>query len=176
MLLMLAPPGLRSPSPFEMRRSISVASSGWLATSSCPFSFSHQRKLGMPSLLPWRMPAWLAGVVEGRSASQCPSLWLPLPDPAGHGRHPTRAQRVGHHVMRQPVHLDDDEARVVGPDDVRPSARERPHERPVVGVVLAEPEEQADGPGEEAEDERDDQRTDEAAREPVRRSRNSSQA
>ena len=47
-----------------------IASSGWLATISRPSSFSYQRKAGIPSLLPWRMPAWLAGVVGGRSASQ----------------------------------------------------------------------------------------------------------
>ena len=31
----------------------------------------------MPSLLPCRMPAWLAEVIEGRIASQRDSLWLP---------------------------------------------------------------------------------------------------
>jgi hypothetical protein len=77
MLLMLAPPGLRSPSPFEIRRSMTVASSGWFATSSRPVSFSYQWKLGMPSLSPWRMPAWLAGIVDGSSASQRPRRWLP---------------------------------------------------------------------------------------------------
>ena len=77
MLLMLAPPGLRRPSPLEMRCSMTVASSGWLATRSRRAFFSHQRKLGMPSLLPCRMPAWLAGVVEGSSASQWPSLCVP---------------------------------------------------------------------------------------------------
>ena len=31
----------------------------------------------MPSLLPWRMPAWLADVIDGRIASQRDSLWVP---------------------------------------------------------------------------------------------------
>ena len=52
----------------------------------------------MPSLLPWRIPAWLAEVIDGRIASQRESLWLPsriqlaivLTDPAR-----TRAARIG---------------------------------------------------------------------------------
>ena len=31
----------------------------------------------MPSLLPWRMPAWLPDVIDGSIASQRDSLWLP---------------------------------------------------------------------------------------------------
>ena len=69
----LAPLFERSPSPFEMRVATTAASSGWLATMIRPASFSYQRKAGMPSLLPCRIPAWLAGVVGGRSASQLPS-------------------------------------------------------------------------------------------------------
>ncbi len=95
----------------------------------------------MPSLLPWRMPAWLAGVVEGSSASQWPSLWLPLRIQLAIVGHATGPHGVGHDVMGESVHLDDDEAGLVGADDVRPAARQRPHERAVVGVVLAEPEE-----------------------------------
>ena len=66
----LAPSFDSSPSPFEIRPSMTTASSGWLATIVRPVSFSYQRKAGMPSLLPCRRPAWLAGVVGGRSASQ----------------------------------------------------------------------------------------------------------
>ena len=74
---MLAPLFDRSPSPFETRRTISPASTGLLETIRCWRSRSYQRKAGMPSLLPWRIPAWLAEVIEGRIASHCDSLWLP---------------------------------------------------------------------------------------------------
>ena len=68
----------------------------------------------MPSLLPWRMPAWLPEVIDGRIASQRDSLWLPsrtrlaivLTEP---GAHPAGQDRVG-----QPVDLDDHEAGLVG--------------------------------------------------------------
>ena len=74
---MLAPLFDSRPSPFEMRDTISVASAGLLDAIRCSRSRSYQRKAGMPSLLPWRMPAWLADVIDGRIASQRDSLWLP---------------------------------------------------------------------------------------------------
>ena len=162
MLLMLAPPGLSRPSPLEMRCSMTVASSGWLATRSRRAFFSHQRKLGMPSLLPCRMPAWLAGVVEGSSASQWPSLWVPDRIQLDiSGTRPARTEwlmtsweRPSTWMMTRPG--------CVGPGDVRPAAGHRPHERAVVRIVLAEAEERRHGGLQEAEDERDDQQADEA--------------
>ncbi len=95
---MLAPLFDSRPSPFETRRTISAASSGLLETIRCWRSRSYQRKAGMPSLLPWRIPAWLAEVIDGRMASQRESLWLPsriqlpivLTEPAR-----TRPARIG---------------------------------------------------------------------------------
>ena len=74
---MLAPLFESRPSPLEMRRTISPASTGLLDSIRCWRSRSYQRKAGIPSLLPWRMPAWLAEVIDGRIASQRDSLWLP---------------------------------------------------------------------------------------------------
>ena len=74
---MLTPLFDSRPSPFDTRRTITAASAGRLETIRCWRSRSHQRKAGMPSLLPWRMPAWLAEVIDGRIASQRDSLWLP---------------------------------------------------------------------------------------------------
>src|SRR5690349_19797448 len=68
----------RSPSPFETRRTISAASAGLLDTIRCWRSRSYQRKAGMPSLLPWRIRAWLAEVIDGSSASQRDSVWVSL--------------------------------------------------------------------------------------------------
>jgi len=51
-----------------MRRTISAASSGWLATINRLLAFSYQRNPGIPSFRPCRMPAWLAGVVGGSKA------------------------------------------------------------------------------------------------------------
>ena len=97
-LQMLAPSFDSRPSPFDRRRTISAASSGLLETISFWRSRSYQRKAGIPSLVPWRMPAWLAEVIDGRIASQRESLWVPsriqlpivLTDPAR-----TRLARIG---------------------------------------------------------------------------------
>src|SRR3972149_2015752 len=70
---MLTPPRLSSPSPFETRRTISAASCGRFETSRRRVAFSYQRKAGMRSLSPCRMPAWLADVCEGSITSQRPS-------------------------------------------------------------------------------------------------------
>ncbi len=69
----LLPPPARRPWPSETRASISVASAGWLETRSRPLAFSYQRKAGMPSLLPCRMPAWLADVWDGGGHSHSES-------------------------------------------------------------------------------------------------------
>ena len=80
-----------------------------------------------------------------------------ITDPAGHGRHAAGPQRVADHVVGEAVELDDDDARGIGPDHVRVVAGEGPRERPVVGVVLVETEQEADGAGDAAEHERDDE-------------------
>src|SRR4029079_11934363 len=74
---MLAPLFERRPSPFEIRDTISVASVGLLEAIRWLRSRSYQRNAGIPSLLPWRIPAWLADVIDGRIASQRDSLWVP---------------------------------------------------------------------------------------------------
>ena len=83
-----------------------------------PASFSYQRKAGMPSLLPCRIPAWLAGVV-GRQER------LPAAEPVAAGAHPAGQVRdaagpdlAGQDRLGEPVDLDDDEARLVGAHDV----------------------------------------------------------
>src|SRR4249919_2797842 len=76
-LQMLTPLFDRRPSPFEIRERIRFASTGLLEAIRCSRSRSYQRKAGMPSLLPWRMPAWLPDVIDGRIASHLDSLWLP---------------------------------------------------------------------------------------------------
>src|SRR3954468_1720933 len=76
-LQMLAPLFDRRPSPFETRDTMSWASTGLLEAIRCWRSRSYQRKAGIPSLLPWRMPAWLPDVIDGGIASQRDSLWLP---------------------------------------------------------------------------------------------------
>ena len=75
---MPAPSSARRPLPSLMRRTISAASSGWLATSSLALAFSYQRKPAMPSLLPCRIPPWLAGVVGGSMAIHGWSVASPL--------------------------------------------------------------------------------------------------
>src|SRR6476646_6030912 len=76
-LQMLAPLFESRHSPFEMREPISVASAGLLDAIRCSRSRSYQRNAGIPSLFPWRIPAWLPEVIDGRMASHFDSLWLP---------------------------------------------------------------------------------------------------
>src|SRR4029079_15168012 len=75
---MLAPLFESSPSPSETRDTVRVASGGLLDAMRCWRSRSYQRNAGIPSLFPWRMPAWLAEAIDGRIASQRDSLWVPL--------------------------------------------------------------------------------------------------
>ena len=142
---MLAPPGLSSPSPLEMRRSISVASSGWLATSSRAVLLLPPAEVG-DAVVVAVQDARLAGRRRrGQQRVPVAELVGAVADPAGHLRHAAGAQRVRQHVVRQAVELDDHQPGLVGVDDVRTAARERPHQRAVVRVVLAEAEQQADG-------------------------------
>ena len=64
-LLMLTPLSTSRPLPVDMLASITAASAGLLATRTRSCSRSYQRKAGMPSITPCRMPIWLAGVVAG---------------------------------------------------------------------------------------------------------------
>src|SRR3954467_11274051 len=87
-----------TPSRFDSRWTISAASFGLLDTISFWRSRSYHLKAGMPSFVPWRIPAWLADLIDGRMAPQRDSLWLPeriqlpivLTDPAR-----TRPARIG---------------------------------------------------------------------------------
>ena len=74
----LTPPSTSRPSPLDVRAAMIAASAGGLAATRDRRSRSYQRKAGMPSLVPWRRPAWLA---EGSSTAghrlPAESLWLP---------------------------------------------------------------------------------------------------
>ena len=59
----------QQPLPVACRRSISAQSGGPEQATSFAVSFSTQRKAGMSSFEPSRMPAWLAPVCDERSVS-----------------------------------------------------------------------------------------------------------
>ena len=59
--------------PVEWRRSSSAQSAGEEQIIISPVSFSTQRKAGMSSFEPSRMPAWLAPVWDERSVSHSAS-------------------------------------------------------------------------------------------------------
>ena len=63
------PPSTSRPWPSDWRCSMIAASRGRFDVSTLPRSLSYQRNAGMFSLLPWRMPAWLAPVCDDRSHS-----------------------------------------------------------------------------------------------------------
>ena len=64
-LLMLTPSSARSPAPVVRSDSITAASAGRFATITRSRARSYQRKAGIPSITPCRIPIWLAGVVAG---------------------------------------------------------------------------------------------------------------
>ena len=106
---MLTPASASSPRPSDSRRSISAASGGWLATISRRASFSNQRKPGMPSFRPWRIPAWLAGVHGGSSGCQPPTSSRPSRTRRPSTGQPARRQQPFELVAAHAVHLDDDQ-------------------------------------------------------------------
>ena len=76
-LLTDTPPSARSPCPSECIPSMSTASAGLLATKTRPVARSTQRKAGIPSVVPCRIPIWLAGVVAGSVGVHSMNWWLP---------------------------------------------------------------------------------------------------
>ena len=76
------------------RRSISLQSPGAEHVISVPVSFSTQRKAGMSSLEPSRIPAWLAPVCDERSVSHSTSWCVPAASQrAISGAWPSRSAR-----------------------------------------------------------------------------------
>ena len=71
------PPSASSPRPSLARSSMIAASAGRLATSNRPSSRSYQRKAGTRSMVPWRIPSWLAGVVQGSWGVHSRRTWSP---------------------------------------------------------------------------------------------------
>ena len=63
--------------PVARSRSMRAQSSGAEHVITVPVSFSTQRKAGMSSFEPSRIPAWLAPVWEERSGSHSVSRWVP---------------------------------------------------------------------------------------------------
>src|ERR1700733_6622444 len=89
---------MSSPLPFASRRSISAQSSGEEQLMTFPVAFSTQRKAGMSSLEPSRIPAWLGAG----------------PDPAGHVRHVAIANRPLEDGTGQTIDLQEDDPGGVG--------------------------------------------------------------
>ncbi len=56
---------------------MTAASAGLLATITLSRARSYQRKAGMPSMTPCRIPIWLAGVVAGSLGVHSVIRWLP---------------------------------------------------------------------------------------------------
>ena len=135
---MLAPSFDSRPLPFEARRAISCASAKRFDTSIRPRSLSHQRNAGMKSLRPWRIPACDAEVCSAATRPAVEMHLLRAFDPARDRRHAAGPDLVEQDRMGQPVDLDDQHARAVGPDHVAPAGRERPDERAPVRLVLVD--------------------------------------
>ena len=76
-LLMLTPSSTSSPRPVDRSASMTAASAGLFATITLSLARSYQRKAGIPSMTPCRMPIWLAGVVAGSLGVHSAIVWLP---------------------------------------------------------------------------------------------------
>ena len=70
----LAPPATSRPTPVASRCSISAQSSGPEQATTRPVRLSTQRKAGMSSFDPSRIPAWLAPVCDERSVCHS-TMW-----------------------------------------------------------------------------------------------------
>ena len=99
--------------PVARSRSISAQSSGPEHAMIRPVALSTQRKAGMSWFEPSRMPAWLAPVCDERSGSHSRQLVAPLGHPARHVRRVAVAHRPPQHRQREPVDLEEDDARRV---------------------------------------------------------------
>ena len=77
-LLTETPSSASSPSPSECIASIRAASAGRFATYTLPDARSTQRNAGMPSMVPCRIPIWLAGVVAGSLGRHSTERCVPL--------------------------------------------------------------------------------------------------
>ena len=82
-LLTETPSSTSSPRPSECLASIAAASAGLFATYTRPSARSTHRNAGIPSMVPCRMPIWLAGVVAGslgfHSAIRCEPVRIHRP-------------------------------------------------------------------------------------------------
>ena len=106
----LVPPSTSRPEPFVRRRSISLQSPGAEHVISVPVSFSTQRKAGMSSFEPSRIPAWLAPVWDERIGFPLDELVRAGREPACHLRCVAIAERSLKHGVGEAVDLDEDDA------------------------------------------------------------------
>ena len=127
------------------------------ATSTCR-SFSTQRKAGMSSFDPSRIPAWLAPVCEERSGSHSTSTCEPSPSQRAMRRRMPVAHRPLQHRQREPVDLEEDDPRRVGHDPLARAARDSLDDAQRVDVVVVRPEQHREHDADRGRDERDAER------------------
>ena len=135
-LLTDTPPSASSPRPSECSASMSTASAGLFATKTRPVARSTQRKAGMPSVVPCRIPIWLAGVVAGSVGVHSMNSWLPLADPPRQGRQGAAHDAPLQHREGHAVELHEQDAGHLRVRDRLPPSRAA-HEVGEDGVVGA---------------------------------------
>src|SRR5712691_8526992 len=108
---------------------ISRASFGWFDTMRRWVFLSHQRKPGIPSLFPWRTPAWLADVCVGSSGSQRSTVISPEPS--------HRARLVFKDRTRESIDLNQDDAPLSADVARAVPGRELADERAEERIVVA---------------------------------------
>ena len=135
-----APPPESSPLPVE-----SWASRMWVVsileeTIIVCRGLSHQRKAGMPSFEPSRMPAWLAEVWLEKSGSQPVSSMAAAGQPSPQRRHVTSRDRLPQDRLGKAVDLEEDESRLGAVGHVAELTPQRRGDEMVVSplVVLRE--------------------------------------
>ena len=110
----LAPPSVSRPTPVAWRRSISAQSAGAEQVIIVPVSFSTQRKAGMSSFDPSRMPGLARARLRGEVGLPLGEVVAVLGEPARHRRGAAVAHRVAQHRQREPVDLEEEDPRGVG--------------------------------------------------------------
>ena len=151
----LAPPLASSPRPVEWVRSISAQSAGPEHATSFAVSFTTQRKAGMFSFEPSRIPAWLAPVWDERSVSHSANSWLPSWSQRAMCRRVAVPHRPLQHRQGEAVDLEEDDPRRVGPRQLAGAARDSPDDAVRVRVVVVRPEDHVEHDADRGRDERD---------------------
>ena len=153
----LAPPSASSPCPRRVTPFDLGAVLRRRAGHERAVSFSTQRKAGMSSFEPSRIPAWVAPVCEERSGSHSASR-CDRPRASAPASARALAHRPLQHRQRKAVDLEEDDAGRVGHDPLARAPRDALHDAQRVDVVVVRAEDGREDDADRRRGERDPER------------------